>query len=222
MTARPDIVFLVLDTQRADRLSCYGCPEVTSPHLDAFAADAALFRYAFAPAQWTIPVHASLFTGMYPTRHGAHFAGGWLPGRSRDGRAMVAYPLPASAVTMAEALRDRGYRAGGFVANFSYLYRDFGVAQGFGWYDDAPGLLLRLRPAVLRLAQQARPTFCLVPFRSARDINAAALAWLDANLGGIHLGQVPLGLNHGLAYRLHGATRQRIRARGAQFTQLAG
>jgi arylsulfatase A-like enzyme len=117
---------------------------------------------------------------MYPTRHGAHFSGVMLPGRSRDGRRQVAFPLAESAVTMAELLRDRGYRTAAFVANFSYLYRGFGVAQGFGRYDDRPALLFRLRPAALKVAQQVRPGFCLAPFRSAWEINAAGLAWLDS------------------------------------------
>ncbi|PSB57040.1 sulfatase, partial [filamentous cyanobacterium CCP1] len=67
MAQRPDILFLVLDTQRADRLSCYGYDAPTSPHLDAFAAKATLFQRAIAPAQWTIPSHASMFTGVYPS-----------------------------------------------------------------------------------------------------------------------------------------------------------
>src|SRR5204862_322926 len=58
-------------------------------------------------------------------------------------------------------------------------YRTFGVAQGFGFYDDAPGLLFQVRPHVVHFAQQFAPGFCLKPFRSGRQINAAALAWLD-------------------------------------------
>src|SRR5205823_3408250 len=81
--------------------------------------------------------------------------------------------------TLAEALRDRGYRTAAFAANFSYLYRSFGVAQGFGHYDDAPGLLFHVRPHVVHFVQRFAPGFCLKPFRSAREINAAALAWLD-------------------------------------------
>jgi len=180
----PDVILVTLDTTRADHLSTYGYARETSPNLSAFAADGLLFTAARSPAAWTLPGHASLFTGMYPTRHGAHFAGTWLPGESRDGHPMVAFPLPASAVTMAEALRDHGYRTGGFVANFSYLYRDFGIAQGFGRYEDAPALLFRLRPVGLRLVRQVRPSFCLTPIRGAREINAAALAWLDRQPAG--------------------------------------
>ena len=64
----PDVVLIVLDTLRVDRLSCYGYPRSTSPHIDAFAQDAILFERAISPAQWTIPAHASLFTGQYPGR----------------------------------------------------------------------------------------------------------------------------------------------------------
>ena len=51
MNSRPDIVLLVLDTHRVDRLSCYGYPRETSPYLDAFAADSTLFRHAVSAAQ---------------------------------------------------------------------------------------------------------------------------------------------------------------------------
>ena len=175
----PDVILVSFDTTRADHLSTYGYGRETSPNLTAFAADALLFTQARSPAAWTLPAHASLFTGMYPSRHGAHLAGGFLPGRSIDGRRRVAFPLPEERVTLAEALRDRGYQTAAFAANFSYLYRTFGVAQGFGFYDDAPGLLFQVRPHVVHFAQQFAPGFCLKPFRSAREINAAALAWLD-------------------------------------------
>lgn len=66
----PDIFFIVLDTQRADRLGSYGYTRPVSPNLDRFAATGALFEQAISPAQWTIPSHASLFTGHYPTAHG--------------------------------------------------------------------------------------------------------------------------------------------------------
>jgi arylsulfatase A-like enzyme len=180
----PDVVLVSLDTTRADRLSTYGYARETSPNLTRLAADGELYRQARSPAGWTLPAHASMMTGRFPRSHGAHLAGGILPGESMDGRPQVAYPLPADVPTLAELLRDRGYDTGAFVANFSYLYRDYGLAQGFGIYDDAPGLLLRVRPPVVRLAQQVQPRFCRKPFRSARDVNRAALAWLDARPAG--------------------------------------
>jgi arylsulfatase A-like enzyme len=175
----PDVFLISLDTTRADHLSLYGYQRATSPNLEAFAADALTFTQARSTAGWTLPGHASMLTGMYPSRHGAHLAGGWLPGQSIDGRRNVAFPLAPDKITLAEELRDRGYTTGGFVANFSYLYRDFGIGQGFQVYDDAPGLLLRVRPPAVRFAQRFAPGFCLKPYRTARDMNHLALSWLD-------------------------------------------
>jgi len=176
----PDVFLISMDTTRADRLSLYGYARPTSPRLDAFAADALTFNQARSAAGWTLPGHASMLTGLYPSRHGAHLAGGWLKGESIDGRRNVAYPLAADKTTLAELLRDRGYTTGGFVANFSYLYRDFGLGQGFQVYEDAPGLLFRVRPPVSRFVQQTfDPGFGLKPYRTAQEINALALGWLD-------------------------------------------
>ena len=66
---QPDIIFIVLDTQRADRLGCYGYEKAITPNIDRFAAQSALFEMGISPAQWTIPSHASMFTGLYPTAH---------------------------------------------------------------------------------------------------------------------------------------------------------
>jgi hypothetical protein len=142
----PDVFLVSLDTTRADRLSTYGYERDTSPNLTRFAEDARLYRWARSPAAWTLPGHASMMTGLFPRSHGAHLAGGFVGGESIDGRRNVAFPLAAEHTTMAEVLRDRGYRTAAFVGNFSYLYRDYGLAQGFGLYDDAPGVLLRIRP----------------------------------------------------------------------------
>lgn len=100
--ATPDVLLIVLDTMRADRLSCYGHSQPTSPNLDAFAADALLFEHAISPAQWTIPAHASLFTGRYPSSH--------LTTQVYD-------KLPDECVTLAEYLRKRGYNTVGFCNN---------------------------------------------------------------------------------------------------------
>lgn len=176
----PDVILVSLDTTRADHLSTYGYARETSPHLTEFAKDALLFSRAYSTGGWTLPAHASVFTGQYPSRHGAHLAGGWLAGQSIDGRRNVAYPLADDRTTLAEILRDRGYQTAGIAANFSYLYRDFGVAQGFGRWEDAPGILLKIDPAVVRFARATlAPSFALKPFRTAPDVTTAALDWLD-------------------------------------------
>jgi len=173
----PNVLLIALDTTRADHLSTYGYGRETSPNLTALSKDALNFTQARSPAQWTVPGHASMFTGMYPSRHGAHYAGDWTSGPKIYGRKRV-LPLPEDRTTLAEVLRDRGYVTGGFAANFANLDRGFGMAQGFMHYEDHPGLLFRPVPHVVRFVQRFRPAFCKKPFRSAQEINEAALDWL--------------------------------------------
>ncbi len=97
-----DIVLLVLDTQRADRLSCYGYERRTSPALDALAADGTRFAGATAPAQWTVPAHASIFTGLYPSQHTMH---------------QMDSVLPRDLSTLAQRLSNAGYLTAGFSQN---------------------------------------------------------------------------------------------------------
>ncbi len=174
----PDVFLISMDTTRADHMSTYGYERKTSPHLTELAADALNFTEARSPAQWTVPGHASMLTGMYPSRHGAHYVGGWSAGPAIYGRRRV-FPLADDRTTLAEVLHDHGWSTGGFVANFANLYRGFGMAQGFQRYEDQPGLLLRPAPHVVAFMQQFYPAFMKKPFRGAREINAAALAWLD-------------------------------------------
>jgi len=68
----PDVVLVVLDTVRAGNVSAYGYGRPTAPALDALAREGALFLDATSPSTWSLPSHASLFTGRYPSSHGAH------------------------------------------------------------------------------------------------------------------------------------------------------
>jgi len=113
---RPDIILLVLDTQRADRLSCYGYPVETSPCLDSLASDSTLFTHAVSPAQWTVPSHASLFTGLYPSRH-----------TMRDLNSV----LPPSVTTLAERLKQSGYHNALFSSNPLVGAKNNGLQRGF-------------------------------------------------------------------------------------------
>ncbi len=130
MPTKLDVVFLVLDTQRADRLSCYGYTQPTSPHLDALAADATLFRRAYSPAQWTVPSHSSLFTGLYPSAHATQQSSSILP----------------SALTpLAQRMWDGGYFTAAFCNNPLVGVVDNGLRRGFysflnysGWLTSRP------------------------------------------------------------------------------------
>ena len=89
---RPNILVLMLDTARADRLGLYGYTRPTTPHLDAFSRSARVYERALATSNWTLPSHASLFTGLYPHNHGAIGSRGWLD----DDFATLAVPSTVS------------------------------------------------------------------------------------------------------------------------------
>lgn len=123
---RPDILLLVLDTQRADRLSCYGYNQPTSPHIDAIAAEGSCFDQAVAAAQWTVPSHASMFTGLYPSEHGM----------------LQSYSVVAEQdTTLAERLRDGGYFTAGFCNNPLVGVINNGMRRGFTSFLNYSGLL---------------------------------------------------------------------------------
>jgi arylsulfatase A-like enzyme len=124
----PNVVLLVLDTVRADHVSCYGYPLPTTPRIDALAATSDRYAAVSSTAPWTLPSHASIFTGRSSFQHGAEAV------RLPDGRILDARALDESNVTLAEALHDAGYQTAGFVANNVYLSVPFGFKQGFEIY----------------------------------------------------------------------------------------
>lgn len=128
---RPDIVLLVLDTQRADRLSCYGYTRRTSPCLDQLAEQAVLFSGAITPAQWTVPAHTSLFTGLYPWQHGVQQLNSALAPRIE---------------TLAERLSAHGYFTAGFSNNPLLGILNNGLRRGFHYFQNYGGLLTVHRP----------------------------------------------------------------------------
>ena len=117
--ARPDIILVSIDSLRPDHLGSYGYARDTSPTLDALAAAGARFTTATSSTSWTLPAHAALFTGLHDATHGL----------SSDG-----LRLADEHVTLAEALRDAGWRTAGFFGG-PYLHPAFGLAQGFDFYQ---------------------------------------------------------------------------------------
>jgi len=69
MKSKPNIILIVMDTVRADHLSCYGYHRKTSPNIDKLAEQGVLYEKAFTTAEWSPPSHASIFTGKYPSYH---------------------------------------------------------------------------------------------------------------------------------------------------------
>jgi len=96
------VLFVVLDTVRKDRLTPYGYDRPTTPGLAAFAEEARVYEQAVAPAPWTLPVHASMFTGLYPSEHGATQEDPYLPDE---------------VATLAESLSAAGYPTACYSSN---------------------------------------------------------------------------------------------------------
>lgn len=121
----PDVILLVVDTLRAQNLSLYGYGRDTSPRLQEFAKDAVVYENAVTPGTWTVPAHASLLTGRWPSFHGAERV---------SGDRILALPINPGVPTLAETLGASGWRTAGFVANTTYLSGLFGFDRGFERY----------------------------------------------------------------------------------------
>jgi len=171
----PPVVLIVVDTLRADRLATYGAKDVRTPHIDRLAADGIRFDAMFAQASWTRPSFGTIFTGLYPSSHGAVHKADSLPGRVE---------------TIAEMLAFGGYRTIGF-ANNANIAPTFNFQQGFEEYHylapdfffgaDEPASALALYN-VLRLVRErffARRVNVHNYYQPAETVTAAVRRWLD-------------------------------------------
>ncbi|MHC4160018.1 MAG: sulfatase, partial [Planctomycetota bacterium] len=117
-----NVILIVLDTVRADRLGCYGNTYGITPEIDSFAQESVLFENAFSHAPWTLPSIASLLTSSHPAQHGASgFLGSFTT-------------LKPDAVTLAEVFRSAGAETGA-ITNVFFLSEKFGMTQGFKTTD---------------------------------------------------------------------------------------
>jgi arylsulfatase A-like enzyme len=119
--SRPNILLVTFDTTRADRLSCYGYEPAKTPTIDALGDSGTRYTRCYAPAPITLPSHASLLTGLYPTHHQLRDNG---VGRLDD-----------KAETLSEVLQGVGYETAAVIGAF-VLDARFGLNQGFDFYDD--------------------------------------------------------------------------------------
>jgi len=118
---KPNVVLVLIDTLGAKYLGCYGAADPHSPAIDRLAAEGKRCELAYAPAPWTKPSVASLFTGSMPSRHGVEKM---LTGRLSD-----------DFETMAERFRAAGYRTHGIISHMLIRER-FGYRQGFEGWDE--------------------------------------------------------------------------------------
>lgn len=164
------VIFIILDTVRAASLSLYGAERPTSPELQRFATTGVTFEQAVAPSSWTLPSHATMFTGRYP----GEVKVDWLT------------PLDTRYPTLAEVFSREGFITAAFSGNVGYVSKEAGLARGFARFEDfvaTPGEMVRTSVMLARV---------LSPFglrelvaddnrgrRTAEDINQAFLSWLE-------------------------------------------
>jgi arylsulfatase A-like enzyme len=183
-TGSPNVLFIVLDTVRADRLSLYGYHRPTTPTLERLAKRGIRFDAARATAPWTLPSHASFFTGRWPHELDVE----WVTPLRKN------YPM------LAEYMGAHGYATAGLVSN-TYCSYDTGLDRGFTHYEDyvlqrlsflrtsviveeaiRNSILfgLRYNSGMLHAAQEwLRSTFQYAVRRDARSISQGFLNWLD-------------------------------------------
>jgi uncharacterized membrane protein YbhN (UPF0104 family) len=172
---RPNVILVMVDTLRADHLSCYGNSEVATPNLCRLAEDGGTLFSGFSHASWTKPATASLLTSLVPSSHGA---------MSKPSA------LPQAAVTLAEAMSGRGYVTGGVVSNIN-LAESFGFGQGFDEYVYlGPDYLAGAAESSSKLIlyQIARSVWFKLKggglrfgdfYQDSRVVNAVAFDWLE-------------------------------------------
>ena len=159
---RWNVLLVTFDTTRADHLGCYGHERARTPVADGLAAEGVLFEEAMAPVPITLPSHSSLMTGKVPLAHGVRDNGLFVLGEEQE--------------TLAEILRQAGYRTAAAIGSFPLLSR-FGIGQGFDLFDDH-----LTSPYEDLHGQRVLPKdrFFFDERRAAR-VNEALLPWLEEN-----------------------------------------
>lgn len=170
----PNVLLIIWDAARAQSLSLYGSERPTTPELVRLAQSATVFDRAFATSSWSLPSHASMYTGR-----DAH--------EIEIGRTM---PLDDTYPTLGEVLTRRGYVTGGFTANLFYGSRDFGIARGFSWYDDEAPVSVAKIATTWSITRQALTHWRIrfgdhqsVVRRHGDDVRDDFLRWVDRRNG---------------------------------------
>jgi len=173
----PNVILIVVDTLRADRLSCYGYSASRTQNIDALARDGVLYADMTSQASWTKPSFASILTSLYPSSHRA------IGKLDR---------LPQAVTTLAEAMAASGYHTGGIVDNVS-ISSAFGFEQGFADYTYlSPSYLFAAGESAsqLGLYQGLRRVWAKLSgdriyvssfYQEASVVNEEAIRWLSSN-----------------------------------------
>lgn len=172
--AKPNILLITLDTVRARSLTPYTPELPSSPFLASLAEQSVVFEQASASSSWTLPSHASIFTGKQVAEHSAHF---------------YHQLLDPTQFTLAEALTEKGYRTGAVIAG-PYMKLRYGLAQGFSYYFDRLDFFeyftLYERFSIRRLLEYLFPGFSKYVLHAdgeliAPQVHERALHWLESS-----------------------------------------
>jgi arylsulfatase A-like enzyme len=126
-----NVVFVMVDALRSDHLGCYGYPLPTSPFIDQVAKRSVVFDNVTSPSSQTVPSVISIFTGLYPRRHGNQY---FAPTNSfRIPRKGTTPQIPEDLPLLAEQFRAMGYRTGAVVTN-PWISPAYGFGRGFERY----------------------------------------------------------------------------------------
>jgi arylsulfatase A-like enzyme len=165
----PNVLWIVLDTVPAKRMSLYGYSQPTTPQLDQFAQSGVVFQRCMSTSPWTLPGHGSMFTGFMP--------------RAQTSDWTVA--LDSTHPTIAQALQQHGYATAGFGANTYYLSAEFGLGRGFGRFREPRKWLMQAIKSSQLAESLAKRTILpiwrgrIVGQKNAAELNRECLGWLD-------------------------------------------
>ena len=181
-----DIVVIVIDTLRADRLSFYGHERITSPFLDALAEECVLFEEARSASSWTAPATASLFTGLHPDQHGV-VTGLKISKRIARSEAYAVNRIPPDRPTLPELMQSAGYRTFG-VADNPNICDAMGFARGFdefASFDYEGGERVNeVLEAWLPDLEADEPTFLYLHYMDPHVPYGARAPWYEEPAGG--------------------------------------
>ncbi|MCB1045002.1 MAG: tetratricopeptide repeat protein [Acidobacteria bacterium] len=148
---RRSVLIITMDTTRSDQLEPYGVEDVATPNLASFAEQGIVFEQAYSVAPITLVAHSSIMTGLYPPQHQVRNNG--------------IHRVSDNVVTLAEHLKQQGYRTAAFVSA-AVLDKKYGLNQGFETYNDD-----------LSTGRERHPR--MVPDRPAEFTINEAIQWLD-------------------------------------------
>jgi arylsulfatase len=159
---RPNVVVILVDCLRADRVGCYGYERPTTPNIDSLAGESVRFERAYAPAPWSMPTVASLYTGLYPGGHGVQ---------------RLDQSLPAGVTTLAERLGQAGWKTGAILSDFTigpsrafdrgFVQTSTREARGEG-YSSTAGVVSQALDFVREAHAAQQPFFLVAHFSDPR------------------------------------------------------